>query len=204
MTAREFRGSYAWKRARRIAVRGANGCAICGGSFRLDVGPRHRLYPTVDHVIPLADLDLTSAAGRAVAVDQALLRAVHNGCNASRGARDGNQRRASAVPRAYRDGRAPPAEATAEQQAERARREHAAHVRSLGWMGSERFGRHWGGWARGQTGDQWSAGCAPDEDVCPACPCEACRAHFLPCPCADCRRRQRSENVNTTEGEHDG
>jgi 5-methylcytosine-specific restriction endonuclease McrA len=92
VTARQFKGSYAWKRARRIALQGAYGCAICGGPFRLDLGHRHRLYPTVDHVIPLARLDLTSAAGRAVAVSQEFLRVVHNGCNASRGAREGKAR----------------------------------------------------------------------------------------------------------------
>ncbi len=93
MTARQFRGSYAWKRARRIALQGAWGCAICGGPFQVDRGPRHRLYPTVDHVIPLANLELATPAGRAMAVNQAILRVAHNGCNASRGARDGNARR---------------------------------------------------------------------------------------------------------------
>lgn len=85
-TAREFRGSYSWKRARRVALRGATVCMICGGGFRLDLGPRHPSYPSVDHVIPLAKLDLRTAAGRATAVDQALLRVTHLGCNARRGA----------------------------------------------------------------------------------------------------------------------
>jgi len=95
VTAREFRGSYAWKRARRIALRSAWGCAICGGPFRLDLGPRNSLYPSVDHVIPLARIDLSTAAGRAVAVDQSMLRVTHLGCNASRGAREGNVQRAA-------------------------------------------------------------------------------------------------------------
>jgi 5-methylcytosine-specific restriction endonuclease McrA len=61
--------------------------------LRLDVGSRHRLYPSVDHVVPLVDLDLATAAGRALAVNPAMLRVTHRGCNASRGARDGNARR---------------------------------------------------------------------------------------------------------------
>jgi hypothetical protein len=95
MTSRQFRGTAAWKRARKIAQRSANGCALCGGAFRLDLGSRHRLYPSVDHVIPLARIDLSTAAGRALAVDQSVLRVTHLGCNASRGARDGNVRRAA-------------------------------------------------------------------------------------------------------------
>ena len=94
MTSRQFRGTAAWKRARKIAQRSAYGCAICGGPFRLDLGSRHPLYPSVDHVLPLADIDLTTAAGRAIAVDQSMLRVAHLGCNGSRGARDGNARRA--------------------------------------------------------------------------------------------------------------
>jgi 5-methylcytosine-specific restriction endonuclease McrA len=95
VTARQFRGSAAWKRARRIALQSAWGCALCGGPFRLDLGCRHRLYPTVDHEIPLARIDLRTAEGRALAVNQAFLRVTHNGCNASRGATDGNRQRAA-------------------------------------------------------------------------------------------------------------
>jgi len=95
MTAREFRGSAAWKRARRVALQSAYGCAICGGAFVVSAGCRHPRYPTVDHVIPLARLNLATAAGRAMAADQSSLRVVHNGCNASRGARDGNVQRAA-------------------------------------------------------------------------------------------------------------
>jgi 5-methylcytosine-specific restriction endonuclease McrA len=95
MTARQFRGTYAWKQARRNALRGAYACAICGGPLLLDAGRYHRLYPTVDHVFPLARLDLATAAGRAVALDQANLRVVHNACNASRGAREAHTQRAA-------------------------------------------------------------------------------------------------------------
>jgi 5-methylcytosine-specific restriction endonuclease McrA len=72
--------------ARRIALRGAMSCAICGGGFRLDLGCRHPLYPSVDHVIPLSRLDLSSPAGRALAVDPGYLRVTHMGCNSRRGA----------------------------------------------------------------------------------------------------------------------
>ena len=86
MTAERFRGTAAWKRARKLALKGATHCALCNQELRFDVGPRHPLAPSVDHVTPLATLDLSTAAGRAVAVDQALLRVAHLGCNARRGA----------------------------------------------------------------------------------------------------------------------
>jgi len=88
VTAREFRGSYPWKRARRQALRCATVCELCGAPFRLDLGPRHRLAPSVDHIVPLSRLDLGTPEGRAWAVDPALLRVAHLGCNARRGARD--------------------------------------------------------------------------------------------------------------------
>ena len=85
MTATQFRGSAAWKRARVRALRGATCCEICGGAFPPGVRPRSRLAPSVDHVVELARLDLGSSAGRAMAVDPANLRVVHIGCNSRRG-----------------------------------------------------------------------------------------------------------------------
>lgn len=97
MTAAQFRGSAAWKRARRIASLRATVCAICGGAFRRDLGHLHPLAPSVDHVSELATLDLDTVVGREAAVDQANLRVVHFGCNASRGARLGLQLRYGGV-----------------------------------------------------------------------------------------------------------
>jgi len=84
MTPKRFRSTAAWQRARALALRGATHCALCGGALRFDVRPRHSLAPSVDHVRPLATLDLNSAEGRAVALDQALLRPCHVGCNSTR------------------------------------------------------------------------------------------------------------------------
>lgn len=86
MTPRQFRSTYAWKQARKRLLRSARFCEICGGVLRPDLGPRHALSPTVDHKIALSLLDLTSAAGRALALDSRNLRVAHRGCNSRRGA----------------------------------------------------------------------------------------------------------------------
>jgi 5-methylcytosine-specific restriction endonuclease McrA len=86
VTPRQFRSTYAWKQARKRMLRSAGFCAICGGALRPDLGPQHALSPTVDHVIALSRLDLTSAAGRAAALGSGNLRVVHRGCNSRRGA----------------------------------------------------------------------------------------------------------------------
>lgn len=52
-------------------------CEICGKPCRYDLGPRHPLAPSVDHIIPL------SMGGHPTAVGNARL--VHYGCNSSRG-----------------------------------------------------------------------------------------------------------------------
>lgn len=96
MTAKQFRSTAVWQRARAVALRNASACAICHGALgplRTDLGPRHPLAPSVDHVRPLAGIDLATPEGRALAVDQALLRVAHYGCNARRGAarRRGNR-----------------------------------------------------------------------------------------------------------------
>ena len=96
MTAKSFRSSAAWQRARARVLRGARVCSICGGALRFDVHPRHRLAPSVDHVRPLRQINLNTAEGRALAVDPAWLRATHLGCNAARGA--GGRRRRRRVP----------------------------------------------------------------------------------------------------------
>jgi hypothetical protein len=49
--------------------------------------PRSRWSTSVDHVYPLADLDLNSAEGRALATNPAFLVAAHTGCNSRRGAK---------------------------------------------------------------------------------------------------------------------
>ena len=86
MTSDQFRGSYLWKRARARASRGAGVCAICGGPFPDGVRPRSRWAKSVDHVLPLAALNLSTAEGRRMATDPANLRVAHYGCNSRRGA----------------------------------------------------------------------------------------------------------------------
>ncbi|MCC9712063.1 HNH endonuclease [Streptomyces sp. MNU76] len=50
-------------------------CQICGKKVRRDVDPRHRLAPSVDHVIPLAAGGVHSNANAQCA---------HYGCNSSK------------------------------------------------------------------------------------------------------------------------
>ena len=82
-----FRGTAAWKRARKIALRGATHCAICGGQLDFRASPRSKWAPSVDHVLPLSGFDLGTHEGRMMATNQAWLQVTHLGCNARRGAR---------------------------------------------------------------------------------------------------------------------
>lgn len=52
-------------------------CWICGGSVRYDLGPRHPLAPSVDHLVPL------SLGGHPLDPQNAEL--AHYGCNSRRG-----------------------------------------------------------------------------------------------------------------------
>ena len=94
----QLRSSYAWKQARKRMLRSASFCAICGGALRPDLGPRHPLSPTVDHVVALSLLDLTSSYGRAMALDSRNLRVAHRGCNSRRGTGVKRAKRAKAPP----------------------------------------------------------------------------------------------------------
>lgn len=87
MTPSQFRSTAAWQKARARALRGASVCHICGGLLRRDLDPRHPQSPSVDHVRPLATLDLSTHADRMIALDPSNLRPCHLGCNSSRGAR---------------------------------------------------------------------------------------------------------------------
>jgi 5-methylcytosine-specific restriction endonuclease McrA len=107
VTVDQFRGSTYWKTARRIALSRATVCAICGGSFVTSRGHRFRLYPTVDHIRPLAELDLRTSAGLAAAVDQQNLRVVHGCCNARRGGLLADRRRRQAAADAAREQQRP-------------------------------------------------------------------------------------------------
>ena len=71
------RDTYAWKVARRKALRGATHCAICERWLDFAAPPCSRWSPSVDHITPL------SLGG--APFDQSNLRVVHYGCNASRG-----------------------------------------------------------------------------------------------------------------------
>ena len=82
-----FRGTAAWKRARKIALRGATHCGICGGWLDFNAPSGSKWAPSVDHVLPLSGLDLGTHEGRMMATNQAWLQVTHLGCNARRGAR---------------------------------------------------------------------------------------------------------------------
>ena len=71
------RDSYAWKQARKRALRGATHCTICGGALDFDAPARSRWSPSVDHIRALA---LGGAP-----FDPSNLRVAHYGCNSSRG-----------------------------------------------------------------------------------------------------------------------
>ena len=86
MTAAQFRSSPAWKRARARAIPGAVRCELCGGMLVPGAMPRTRWSTTVDHVVPLARLDLSTAEGRTAALDPENLRVAHCGCNSRRSA----------------------------------------------------------------------------------------------------------------------
>jgi 5-methylcytosine-specific restriction endonuclease McrA len=90
------RGGAAWRRVRALVLKDATVCAICGGALRRDVHPRHPKAPSVDHMIPLkATRALDAQSQRSMALDPALLRAVHYGCNSARGARKPKRARAT-------------------------------------------------------------------------------------------------------------
>jgi hypothetical protein len=81
-----------------VALRNATHCAICGGPLCFDVSPRHRLAPSVDHVLPLCELNLTSVEGQRAALSQENLRVSHLGCNARRGSRRYHASKAQRLP----------------------------------------------------------------------------------------------------------
>jgi 5-methylcytosine-specific restriction endonuclease McrA len=87
MTAKQFRSTHRYKQARARFLRSATVCAICGGPFVAGVPPRSRWAVSVDHERPLSELDLATAEGRALAMDQRYWRAAHVGCNSRRSGR---------------------------------------------------------------------------------------------------------------------
>jgi 5-methylcytosine-specific restriction endonuclease McrA len=82
------RSGAAWERARKQVLAHASVCAICGRPLNPDAPPRSPWSTSVDHVIPLSAMRGWDRADQAkVATDPAYLRAVHLGCNSSRGNR---------------------------------------------------------------------------------------------------------------------
>jgi 5-methylcytosine-specific restriction endonuclease McrA len=86
--ARQFRGTSAWKRARAAVMakarRDGSPCALCGEPIAWNAPRLHPLGPTVDHRRPLKTIDLSTAAGRELAVDRTLLQIAHRRCNSAR------------------------------------------------------------------------------------------------------------------------
>jgi 5-methylcytosine-specific restriction endonuclease McrA len=99
MTPAEFRSTAAWKRARAAIMKRSFSCGICGGPLCPNAPPRSRWSTSVDHRIPLSDIDLSSAEGRALATNPAFLVAAHTGCNSRRGAKAAAAKRR--VPRIF-------------------------------------------------------------------------------------------------------
>jgi 5-methylcytosine-specific restriction endonuclease McrA len=97
LTAKQFRSTAAWQRARELKLQGATHCAICQLPLYPTAPARSKWSSTVDHVIPLHNIDLGTADGRALAVNPAWLRAAHTGCNSKRGNRTAAKRRAPRV-----------------------------------------------------------------------------------------------------------
>jgi 5-methylcytosine-specific restriction endonuclease McrA len=94
LTPSEFRSTAQWQRARqRKLATGPAHCTICGRALSTRLGPRHSSAPSVDHVVPLAELNLATEAGRRQACDQSLLRVVCIGCNSRRGSAYAARRR---------------------------------------------------------------------------------------------------------------
>lgn len=70
------RGGRPFERLKKV-IYAREICWLCGKPVRYDVGPRHPLAPSVDHLIPL------SKGGHPTAIENAEL--AHYGCNSARG-----------------------------------------------------------------------------------------------------------------------
>lgn len=67
------------REARARVLEHATHCWLCGKPLRFDVGPRHPLAPSVDHLVAVVD-------GGVDVVENML--PAHYGCNSRRGRRD--------------------------------------------------------------------------------------------------------------------
>jgi 5-methylcytosine-specific restriction endonuclease McrA len=85
MNPSQFRSTAQWQRARQRKLAGATQCSICLRRLRPDLGPRHKLAPSVDHLVELDRINLNTEAGRRQACDPAMLRVTCIGCNSRRG-----------------------------------------------------------------------------------------------------------------------
>jgi hypothetical protein len=103
MNAKEFRSSAIWQKARAAVLSHSSHCALCGHPLCPTAPPRSRWSSSVDHVYPLHNVDLSTAAGRALACNPAALRAVHLGCNSKRGNKTASAARrvAGRIPRIF-------------------------------------------------------------------------------------------------------
>ena len=75
---RDPRDTRRWRQLRKQVLRNASHCAICQRPIVFSARPCSRWAPSVDHIVALA------RGGEPYALSN--LRAVHFGCNASRGA----------------------------------------------------------------------------------------------------------------------
>lgn len=79
------RSGAPWRALRTRVLAQESHCAICGGPIDLARKFPDPMSPSVDHIVSLAD--------GGAELDRRNVRAAHLGCNASRGASEGNRRR---------------------------------------------------------------------------------------------------------------
>lgn len=80
------RGGAAWRRVRQQVLEASNICVLCGQPIDLALNGRHRLGPTVHHIIPISRTGhLPPDEQRALALNPAYLVPAHQLCNRLQG-----------------------------------------------------------------------------------------------------------------------
>lgn len=83
------RRSDAWRKVRLAVIAARDFCGICGNEVDKTLRWPDPGSPTVDHVVPLADLAATGGNP----LDPSNLRLAHLGCNSRRGAKQATRKR---------------------------------------------------------------------------------------------------------------
>lgn len=85
MTPKQFRDTRQWKDTRKRLLANAGSCTDCGRETTRAYGTRHSFAPSLDHILPLHAIDLSTVEGRRIACDPKNLRVLCIGCNSKRG-----------------------------------------------------------------------------------------------------------------------